>query len=228
MATNKVIKAELRTKAGKGSSRAIRREGRLPAVVYGAKQDVQPITVDRVDIQKLLNTGAFLSTTYDIVVDGGKKQMVLPRDVQFHPVTDWPLHIDFLRLAEDEVIAIMVPIHTINEEECPGIRQGGIVNIVRHEIELACPANAIPEKIEIDLSGLELGDSVHISAITLPEGVTSVIDDRDFTIATIAAPSALKSDEDEDEEAVEGEEGEEGETEEHSVEVEATSQKSEE
>ncbi len=227
MATNTVIKAELRTKAGKGSSRAIRREGRLPAVVYGAKKDVQPISVDLVDIQKLLNTGAFLSTTYDIEVDGGKKQMVLPRDVQFHPVTDWPLHIDFLRLAEDEVIAIMVPIHIINEEECPGIRQGGIVNIVRHEIELACPANAIPEGIDIDLTGLELGDSVHISAIDLPEGVTSVIDDRDFTIATIATPSGLKSEEEEAEDA-EGVEGEEGEAEEHSVEVEATSQKSEE
>jgi large subunit ribosomal protein L25 len=223
MATSKVIKAKMRTKAGKGSSRAIRREGRLPAVVYGAKQDVQPITVDRVEIQKLLNTGAFLSTTYDIVVDGGKKQLILPRDVQFHPVSDWPLHVDFLRLAEDEVIAIMVPVHVINEDDCPGIRHGGMVNIVRHEIELACPATAIPERIDIDLTGLDIGDSVHISHITLPEGVTSVIDDRDFTIATIAAPSGLKSDEDED-----GDMDEEDDNEEHSVEVEATSQKSEE
>lgn len=227
MATNTVIEAELRTKAGKGSSRAIRREGKLPAVVYGAKKDVQPITVDRVAIQKLLNTGGFLSTTYDIVVDGGKKQMVLPRDVQFHPVSDWPLHVDFLRLADDEIIAINVPVHFINEEECPGIKQGGIINAVRHDIELACPANAIPESIEIDLTGLELGDSVHISGIKLPEGVTPVIDDRDFTIATIATPSGLKSDDEEAEDA-EGVEGEEGEAEEHSVEVEATSQKSEE
>lgn len=227
MATNTVIEAELRTKAGKGSSRAIRREGKLPAVVYGAKKDVQPITVDRVAIQKLLNTGGFLSTTYDIVVDGGKKQMVLPRDVQFHPVSDWPLHVDFLRLADDEIIAINVPVHFINEEECPGIKQGGIINAVRHDIELACPANAIPESIEIDLTGLELGDSVHISGINLPEGVTPVIDDRDFTIATIATPSGLKSDDEEAEDA-EGVEGEEGEAEEHSVEVEATSQKSEE
>ena len=220
---NTVIKAELRTKAGKGSSRAIRREGKLPAVVYGAKKDVETITVDRVEIQKLLNTGAFLSTTYDIAVDGGKKQMVLPRDVQFHPVSDWPMHVDFLRLAEDEVIAIMVPINIVNEDDCPGLRQGGIVNVVRHEIELACPANAIPEGIEIDLTGLELGDSVHISAVNLPEGVTPVIDDRDFTIATIAAPSGLKSDD-----AADDADGEEGEAEEHSVEVEATSQKSEE
>ena len=220
---NLVIKSELRTKAGKGSSRAIRREGRLPAVVYGAKKEVAAITVDFVDIQKLLNTGAFLSTTYDIEIDGGKKEMVLPRDVQFHPVTDWPMHIDFLRLAQDATIAIMVPVHFLNEEESPGLKGGGIINAVRHEIELDCPANNLPEAIEIDLTGLELGDSVHFSDITLPEGVTPIIDDRDFTIATIAAPSGLKSDEEEDEAATE-----EGEAEEHSVEVEATSQKSEE
>ncbi|MDG1021074.1 MAG: 50S ribosomal protein L25/general stress protein Ctc, partial [Emcibacteraceae bacterium] len=203
--------------------RAIRREGRLPAVVYGAKKEVAAITVDFVDIQKLLNTGAFLSTTYDIEIDGGKKEMVLPRDVQFHPVTDWPMHIDFLRLAQDATIAIMVPVHFLNEEESPGLKGGGIINAVRHEIELDCPANNLPEAIEIDLTGLELGDSVHFSDITLPEGVTPIIDDRDFTIATIAAPSGLKSDEEEDEAATE-----EGEAEEHSVEVEATSQKSEE
>jgi large subunit ribosomal protein L25 len=221
---NAVIKAELRTKAGKGSSRAIRRDGRIPAVVYGAKKDVTMITVDHVAIMKLLNTGGFLSTTYDIQVEG-KKEMVLPRDVQFHPVTDWPLHVDFLRLAQDAMIAINVAVNYLNEEECPGLKEGGIINAVRHDLELNCPANNIPESIEIDLTGLELGDSIHISDITLPEGVTPIIDDRDFTIATIAAPSALKSD-DEDEEAAEGEEGEEGE--EQSVEVEATSQKSEE
>ncbi|MDG1857504.1 MAG: 50S ribosomal protein L25/general stress protein Ctc [Emcibacteraceae bacterium] len=218
---NTVIKAELRTKAGKGSSRAIRREGRLPAVVYGAKKDVVTITLDTVSIQKLLSTGAFLSTTYDVAIDGGKKELVLPRDVQFHPVTDWPMHVDFLRLDENATIAIDVAVHFINEEESPGLKGGGIINAVRHDIELNCPANNIPEAITIDLTGLELGDSIHISDITLPEGVTPVIDDRDFTIATIAAPSGLKSD-DEDEEAAEGEEGEE-----QSVEVEATSQKAE-
>ena len=198
---NQVIKAELRTKAGKGSSRAIRRDGRIPAVVYGAKKDVTMITVDHVSIMKLLNTGAFLSSTYDVEVDG-KKEMVLPRDVHFHPVNDRPLHVDFLRLAQDAMIAINVPIHFLNEEECPGIKGGGIINAVRHDLELNCPANNIPEGIDIDLTGLELGDSIHISDITLPEGVTPVIDDRDFTVATIAAPSGLKSD-DEDEEAVE-------------------------
>lgn len=218
---NTVIKAELRTKAGKGSSRAIRRDGRIPAVVYGAKKDVTMVTIDHVSIMKLLNTGGFLSTTYDIEVEG-KKEMVLPRDVQFHPVTDWPLHVDFLRLAQDAMIAINVSVNFLNEEESPGLKEGGIINAVRYDLELNCPANNIPESIDIDLTGLELGDSIHISDITLPKGVTPIIDDRDFTIATIAAPSALKSD-DEDEEAVEGEEGVEGE--EQSVEVEATSQK---
>ena len=218
---NTVIKAELRTKAGKGSSRAIRRDGRIPAVVYGAKKDVTMITVDHVSIMKLLNTGGFLSTTYDIEVEG-KKEMVLPRDVQFHPVTDWPLHVDFLRLAQDAMIAINVSVNYLNEEECPGLKEGGIINAVRHDLELNCPANNIPESIDIDLTGLQLGDSIHISDITLPKGVVPIIDDRDFTIATIAAPSGLQSDDDEDE-AAEGEEGEE-----QSVEVEATSQKSEE
>ena len=191
---NQVIKAEMRTKAGKGSSRAIRRDGRLPAVVYGAKKDVTIITLDHIEIMKLLNTGAFLSSTYDVEIEG-KRELVLPRDVQFHPVTDWPLHVDFLRLAKGASIAVEVPVHFINEEECPGIKVGGIINVVRHEIELLCPADNIPEFIEIDLANLELNDSVHFSSITLPEGVTPIIDDRDFTIASIAIPRGLKSDE---------------------------------
>lgn len=216
---NTVINAELRAKAGKGSSRAIRREGRLPAVVYGAKKEITMITVDLIQVRKYLNTGTFLSSTFFVEIDG-QQELVLPRDVQFHPVTDWPIHIDFLRLSKGDTIEVMVSVHFLNEEECPGLKKGGIINVVRHEVELSCPADNIPESIEIDLTGLELGDSVHISSITLPSGVTPVIDDRDFTIATIAAPSGLK-DEDEDED--EGEEDEEV-----SVEVEATSQKSEE
>ena len=214
---NQVIKAEMRTKAGKGSSRAIRRDGLIPAVVYGAKKDVVMITVDDIAIMKLLNTGSFLSSTYDIEVEG-QKEMVLPRDVQFHPVTDRPLHVDFLRLAKGSKINIMVPVNFLNEEECPGIKLGGIINVVRHDLELECPSNNIPESIEIDLTGLEIGDSVHISSIILPEGVTSVIDDRDFTIASIVAPSGLKDGDADADPDAEGEE-------EHSVEVEATAQK---
>ncbi|WP_138380283.1 50S ribosomal protein L25/general stress protein Ctc [Luteithermobacter gelatinilyticus] len=204
---NPVIKAELREKAGKGSSRALRRAGRIPAVIYGNKKEPVTISLDRIALVKELNTGGFLNTTYDIEV-GGKKEMVLPRDVQFHPVTDWPLHVDFLRLAEDATIEVMIPVHFLNEEDCPGLRAGGVLNVVRHEVELSCPANAIPESIEIDIAKLELGESVHISHVKLPEGVTPVITDRDFTIATIAAPSGLKSAEAEAEKAEVEEEGE--------------------
>ncbi|WP_417317411.1 50S ribosomal protein L25/general stress protein Ctc [Emcibacter sp.] len=205
---NPVIKAELREKAGKGSSRALRREDKIPAVIYGNKKDPVTVTVNRIELVKQLNTGGFLNTSYDIEV-GGKKEMVLPRDVQFHPVTDWPMHVDFLRLAQGSSININIPVHFLNEEECPGLKAGGVLNVVRHEIEFSCPANAIPEAIEIDISELELGESVHISAVKLPKGVVPVIEDRDFTIATIAAPSALKSAEEEEAEAAAAEEGEE-------------------
>jgi len=205
---NPVIKAELREKAGKGSSRALRREDKIPAVIYGDKKTPTLVTLRLVDLVKELNKGGFMNTSYEIKT-GNDKEHVLPRDVQFHPVTDRPLHVDFLRLAKGSSLNIMIPMHFVGEEECPGIKSGGILNVVRHEVEFSCPANAIPEAIEIDISQLEMNDSVHISTITLPKDVTPVIDDRDFTIAMISAPSGLKSsDTDEDEEA-EGEEGEE-------------------
>ncbi len=208
-----VLKAELREKAGKGSSRALRREDKIPAVIYGDKKEPTLITLKQVDLFKELNKGGFMNTSYEIQV-GKDIETVLPRDVQFHPVTDWPLHVDFLRLAKGSSLNIMIPIHFVGEEECPGIKSGGILNVVRHEVEFSCPANAIPEAIEIDISVLEMSDSIHISNITLPKGVTPVIDDRDFTIAMISAPSGLKSsDEDDvtgtDEDAEATEEGEE-------------------
>ena len=208
---NPVLKAELREKAGKGSSRALRREDKIPAVIYGDKKTPTLVTLKQVDLFKELKKGGFMNTSYEIQV-GKDKETVLPRDVQFHPVTDWPLHVDFLRLAKGSSLNIMIPIHFVGDEECPGIKAGGILNVVRHEVEFSCPANAIPEGIEIDISALEMSDSIHISSITLPEGVTPVIDDRDFTIAMISAPSGLKSsdeDEDETEEDAEAEEGEE-------------------
>lgn len=210
-----VIKAELREKAGKGSSRALRREDKIPAVIYGDKKEPTTVTIGRVALVKELNKGGFMNTSYEIQI-GKDKETVLPRDVQFHPVTDWPLHVDFLRLAKGSSLNIMIPIHFIGDEECPGIKSGGILNVVRHEVEFSCPANAIPEAIEIDISALEMSDSVHISTVTLPKGVTPVIDDRDFTIAMISAPSGLKSSDD-DEDAVEGE-GEDGEETEESAE----------
>ncbi|PHZ86246.1 50S ribosomal protein L25/general stress protein Ctc [Paremcibacter congregatus] len=208
-----VIKAELREKAGKGSSRALRREDKIPAVIYGDKKGPVTVTISRIDLVKQLNTGGFLNTSYEIQI-GKDKETVLPRDVQFHPVTDWPMHVDFFRLAKGSSLNIMIPIHFVGEEVSPGIKAGGILNVVRHEVEFSCPANAIPEAIEIDISEVEMNESIHISTVTLPKGVTPVIDDRDFTIATISAPSGLKSadsgDEDEGEtaeaEATEGDE----------------------
>lgn len=187
-----VIKADLRGKAGKGSSRALRREDKIPAVIYGNKKEPVLVTLNRVALVKELNKGGFMSKTYEIQV-GKDKETVLPRDVQFHPVSDWPLHVDFLRLAKGATIKIMIPMHFVGEEECLGMKAGGILAVVRHEVEFHCPANAIPESIEIDISDLDMNGSVHISAVTLPKGVTPVIDDRDFTIATISAPSGLKS-----------------------------------
>ncbi len=199
---NPVLKAELREKAGKGSSRALRREDKIPAVIYGDKKQPTIVTLARVDLMKELNKGGFMNTSYELRV-GKDKEVVLPRDVQFHPVTDWPLHVDFLRLAKGSSLNIMIPINFVGDEVCPGIKSGGILNVVRHEVEFSCPANAIPESIEIDISDLEMNDSIHISTVRLPEGVTPVIDDRDFTIAMISAPSGLKSSTDEDEEAEE-------------------------
>ncbi|MCF6214615.1 MAG: 50S ribosomal protein L25/general stress protein Ctc [Emcibacter sp.] len=209
-----VIKAELRGKAGKGSSRALRREDKIPAVIYGDKKEPTIVTLSRIALVKELNKGGFMNTSYELHV-GKNVETVLPRDVQFHPVTDWPMHVDFLRLAKGSSLNIMIPINFVGEEECPGIKIGGILNVVRHEVEFSCPANAIPEAITIDISALEMNDSVHISTVTLPKGVTPVIDDRDFTIAMISAPSGLKSSETEDDEGGEGEgEGEEEITEE--------------
>jgi len=209
---NPVITAELREKAGKGSSRALRREGKIPAVIYGDKKDPVTVTLGQVALIKELEKGGFMNTSYEILIGKGK-EIVLPRDVQFHPVTDRPMHVDFLRLAKGSSLNIMIPIHFIGEEECLGIKAGGILNVVRHEVEFSCPANAIPEAIEIDITGLELNDSIHIGTVALPEGVTPVIDDRDFTIAMISIPSGFKSDESLDDEEAETE-TEEGDTEE--------------
>ncbi|MAU40688.1 MAG: 50S ribosomal protein L25/general stress protein Ctc [Kordiimonas sp.] len=192
--------AEKRERGGKGSSRADRRNDRIPAVIYGGKKEPVMITLSRNDLVRELNKGGFLSTTFELTV-GKSTETVLPRDLQLHPVTDWPMHVDFLRLAKDATINVMVPVHFVNEDIAPGLKQGGVLNVVRHEVEFTCPATAIPEYIEIDISGLELNESVHISEVKLPDGVIPVIQDRDFTVATCAAPSSLKSaDEDADEE----------------------------
>jgi large subunit ribosomal protein L25 len=198
------IPAQARERAGKGPARAARRAGLVPGVIYGAKKDPLMITLDPRDVIKGLKTGSFLATIYELDVSG-KKERVLPRDVQFDPVTDNAIHVDFLRVSAATSVTVEVPVQFLNEEEAPGLRRGGLLNIVRHEIEMTCRADAIPNQIEVDLTGLDIGDSVHISTITLPDGVEPTITDRDFTIATIAAPTIAIEEEEAEAAAAEGE-----------------------
>lgn len=192
MSDQLTLTAETRERAGKGASRALRREGRVPAVIYGGKEEPLAIHVEEKLLMKQLMTGHFMNSVVEITV-GGKAMRTLPKDVAFHPVNDRPLHVDFLRLTKDSTVHVEVPVKFINEEASPGLKRGGVLNIVRHELELVCDANRIPDDIIIDVTGFDVGDSIHISHVTLPEGSTSAITDRDFTIATIVAPSALKS-----------------------------------
>ena len=203
------LKAAQRDSVGTAAARAARRAGLVPCVVYGEKQDAESIAVEFNVLRRHLATGHFFTTLFDINVDG-EKTRVIPRDVQFDRVRDFPIHVDFLRLSANSKIAVEIPVVFLNEEEAPGLKSGGVLNVVRHMIELYCPAMAIPDQIEIDLTGLEIGDSLHVSSVTLPDGVTPTITDRDFTIATIAAPAGPAS---EDEEEEEGEEGEGGDVE---------------
>jgi large subunit ribosomal protein L25 len=189
------LAAEMRERAGKGASRAVRRTGRVPAVVYGAGQSAMPIHVEEKILVRQLSTGHFMNSVVEIEVDG-QAIRTLPRDVQFHPVSDRPIHVDFLRLTGDAVITVSVPVHFIDEDKSPGMKRGAVLNIVRHEVQLDCASNAIPDQIDVSLAGRDVGDSIHISAITLPAGVVPHIHDRDFTIATMVAPSALKSEDD--------------------------------
>ncbi|MDI6027154.1 50S ribosomal protein L25/general stress protein Ctc [Corticibacterium sp. UT-5YL-CI-8] len=189
------LKAEARERVGKGSAREIRRNGKVPAVIYGDKQPPLAITLSYKEVFYKIHGGGFMTTVATIDLDG-KKIQVLPKDYQLDPVRDFPMHVDFLRVGKNTEVNVQVPVHFINEEKSPGIKRGGVLNIVRHEIEMHCAANSIPEAITVDLAGTEIGDSIHISAIELPKGATPVISDRDFTIATVAAPAALKSEED--------------------------------
>ncbi|QLC24517.1 50S ribosomal protein L25/general stress protein Ctc [Parasphingopyxis algicola] len=208
MSDQLTLSAEARERAGKGASRAMRREGRVPAVIYGDKKDPEPIHLAERELMKLLHTGHFMNSLVSLDI-GGSKTNALPKDVQFHPVNDRPMHVDFLRIGKGATVTLAVPVSFVNEEESPGLKRGGVLNVVRHELELTCPADDIPSEIVVELDGLEVGDSVHISQVELPEGVTSAIDDRDFTIAGVVAPSALKRADSEEEEGEEGEEGEE-------------------
>lgn len=194
MSDTLILPAETRERAGKGASRALRRDGRVPAVVYGGKEEPLAIHVEEKELVRQLMTGHFFTSIVEVEV-GGKKVQALPKDVAFHPVTERPLHVDFLRLAKGAKVSVNVPVSFTNEEKAPGLKRGGVLNVVRHELELVCDANSIPDEIVIDVTGFDVGESIHISHVTLPAGAESAITDRDFTIATIVAPSALKSEE---------------------------------
>ena len=191
MSEQLTLSAETRDRAGKGASRHLRREGRVPAVVYGNNEEALSIHLEEKALVKALSTGHFMNSV--VMIDAGAAPVrTLPKDVQFHPVTDRPLHVDFLRISEHAKVHVDVPIHFVDEDKSKGIKRGGVLNQVRHDLELICDAAEIPEEIVISLAGMDIGDSLHISAVTLPKGVESAITDRDFTIATIVPSSGVQ------------------------------------
>lgn len=203
MSEQLTLSAEARDRAGKGASRALRREGRVPAVIYGNNEEPQSIHVEEKLLGKLLGTGHFFNSVVMVEVNG-KAVRTLPKDVAFHPVTDRPLHADFLRVSEHATVHVNVPVRFENEDASPGIKKGGVLNIVAHEIELIVDAAEIPDDVVVDLTGLDVGESIHISAVKLSKGAKAAHDETDFTVVTIVAPSALKSAEGDNETPAEG------------------------
>ena len=197
------IKANARSQVGKGSARAARRAGLVPAVIYGNKESAIPITLNANQWRQLMNKPGIFSQLINIeVID--EKHFVLPRDIQQHPVSDEAEHVDFLRVTNTATVAVGITVEFVNEDKCTGLKLGGVLNIVRPQVELNCPAIAIPEKLVVDLEGLNVGHTIHISSVELPDGCTPTITDRDFTVATIAAPrGGLGDDVDETEETAE-------------------------
>ncbi len=183
------LKAETRERVGKGSSRELRRNGLIPAVIYGDKQPPLSIALSTKEVTQHIHAGGFKTTVATIDVNG-EKIKVLPKDYQLDPVRDFTMHVDFLRVSGDTHVVVEVPVHFVNEEKSPGIKAGGVLNVVRHAVELHALAGNIPESITADLAGLKVGDGIHISHVKLPKGTRPVIADRDFTIATIAVPAA--------------------------------------
>ncbi len=183
-----VLKAEVRERSGKGAARATRRAGKIPAIVYGGNQPPLKIAIDAKELLRAMQQPRFFSTVLDLDL-GDHIEHVLPREAQYHPVTDRPLHVDFVRAASGSRVTVAVPVRFINESECPGLKRGGVLNIVRREVELVCPADAIPTEIVADLKGFDIGDSVHIRHVSLPEGVRPRSTERDFTIASIVPPT---------------------------------------
>ncbi len=194
MAQTAELKAQARSGVGKGAARAVRRQGLVPAVIYGDKKPPVPVSLSYNETLKRIYAGGFLSHVLTLDVDG-EKHRVIPRDYQLDPVKDTPLHVDFLRIGAHSRLTVEVRVHFVNEDQSPGLKRGGTLNVVRHTVEVSCPAEQIPEEITVDLAGLDIGDSVHISSVQLPDGVKPTIHDRDFTIATVVAPSGMRSEE---------------------------------
>ena len=194
------LNAEIREGTGKSAVKKVLSAGKIPSIIYGLGENPVNIALDKVTIQKEINIGGFLTRIFSLNIDG-KKSLAIPREVQFDPLSDQPIHIDFLRLAEDSKITLDIPTKFINEELSPGLKRGGVLNVNRRTVQLSCPANNIPEEIVFNLEGLEIGDTIRISAANLDNGVTPTISDRDFTVASVAAPTVVK----EPEAPVEGE-----------------------
>ena len=204
------IKAEARSQVGKGSARAARRAGLVPAVIYGNKETAVSVTLDANQWRQLMHKPSIFSQLININVNN-ETHFVLPRDIQQHPVSEEAMHVDFLRVTKNATVAVGIAVEFLNEDKCTGLKLGGVLNIVRSQVELNCPAISIPEKLTVDLEGLNVGHTIHISSIELPEGCTPTITDRDFTVATIAAPRGGLDDADETEDTEEvSEETEEG------------------
>ena len=195
MSDQLTLAAETRDRVGKGASRALRREGRVPAVIYGQNQEPASIHLEEKALIKALMSGHFMNSVIMIDGFGGDAVRTLAKDVSFHPVTDRPLHVDFFRVGEHSTVTVAVPVVFVDEDKSPGLTKGGVLNVVRHELELVVDAADIPSEVAVSVAGFDVGESIHISSVTLPQGARSAIEDRDFTIATVTAPSALRSSE---------------------------------
>ena len=215
MAEASALTVQGRDRAGKGAARAIRREGLVPGVIYGDNKDAVLITMEPRDLFVAMHKPGFATQIFEITVDKDTHR-AMAQDVQMHPVRDVPIHVDFRRIGKNTVVTVEVPVHFLNEEECPGLKRGGVINVVRHTIEVRARPDDLPEQFEVDLTGLDIGVSVHISAIKLPDGVAPTISNRDFTVCTIAPPTVAVVEE--TEEGAEDEEGAEGEGAEDSAE----------
>jgi large subunit ribosomal protein L25 len=191
MSAAKELKATMRPRAGKGAARAVRREGLVPAVIYGGNQPPLPIALPYKDVNTRIYAGHFLSTVFEIEVDG-QKIRAIPRDYQLDVVRDTPMHVDFLRVVEGSTIRVDIPVHVTNQDQSPGVKAGGVINLIHHAIEVMCPPDSIPDSVDVSIAGLEIGDSVHMSGLVLPEGVTAT-DKTDFTVLSIATPTKLET-----------------------------------